>query len=316
MVRLRLTYTLIIMNTHGGRSCGLGLFFTVLLAASLAAQPAEVTINDTIVSPESVTSSRDGAIIFGSTTKGTIYRAAPGAAVADAWIQASTGGLQRVLGVFADDRSQTLWVCSSAPAAARGAAPTSTPTGETGVKSFNLSTGAAKGSYLFPGGTGTCNDMAIAADGTMYATDTAGARVLRLKPGASAMDQWAADPLLTSADGIAVLSDGAVYVNTVATGTLVRLAVGADGTAAAPVKLETSRPIARPDGMRSVSGMVMLLVEGDGHLDEVAIQGNAANIRTLKEGLTGPTAVTLVGNQAYVLEGRTKVTAVAYTPSR
>jgi outer membrane protein assembly factor BamB len=287
-------------------------------ASAARAQQAEVTINDTMVSPESVTSSRDGAIIFGSTTKGTVYRAAPNAAAADAWIQASTAGLQRVLGVFADDAHQTLWVCSSAPPPPRGAAPPATPApaGETGVKSFNLATGAAKGSFAFPGGTGTCNDMAIAADGTLYATDTSGARVLRLKPGATTMDLWAADPLLTSADGIAVLGDGAVYVNTFASGTLVRIAVGAGGAASAPVKLETSRPLVRPDGMRSVTGTTMLLIEGDGHLDEVTIRGTQAEITTIKDGFTGPTAVTLVGNRAYVLEGRTKVTAVPYPAAR
>jgi sugar lactone lactonase YvrE len=280
------------------------------VASTLYAQPAEVTINDTMVSPESVTSSADGAIIFGSTTKGNIYRAPKGATSADVWIEASSAGLQRVLGVFADDAHQTLWVCSSA-APARGGAPAS---GETGVKSFNLATGAQKGSYAFPGGTGTCNDMAIDKAGTLYATDTAGARILRLKAGAGAMDQWAADPLLTSADGIAVMGDGNVYVNTFASGTLVKIPVGADGAAGQPSRLQLSRPLVRPDGMRSISATKMLLIEGDGHLDEVSIQGNAAEITTLKDGFTGPTAVTLVGSTAYVLEGRTKVTAVPYTP--
>ena len=40
------------------------------------------------------------------------------------------------------------------------------------------------------------------------------------------MDVWAADPLLASADGIAVLADGAVYVNTFGSGTLVKIGRG------------------------------------------------------------------------------------------
>ena len=72
----------------------------------------------------------------------------------------------------------------------------------------------------------------------------------------------------------------------------------------------------RPDGMRSVGGMVMLMIEGDGHLDEVTVQGTHEEIKTLKDGFMGPTAVTLVGNQAWALESRTKVTAVPYTPPR
>src|SRR5262245_24506993 len=166
-----------------------------LLSCAIEAQRHEIVVNDTQVFPESVTSTREGAVIFGSTTKGIIYRAATGAASAIPWIQPASGGLQRVLGVFADDRTRVLWVCSSAAPAAPGGAQS----GETAVKSFDLQTGAFKTSYAFPGGTGTCNDIATASDGTMYATDTSGARVLRLKPGATALDQWAADRQLASA---------------------------------------------------------------------------------------------------------------------
>src|SRR4051812_23731135 len=83
---------------------------------------AEVAINDTMVMPESVTSSSDGTIFFGSTTKGNIYRAAPGAAQADVWIEASTTGLSNVLGVLADEKARTLWVCAN-PSGGRGTPP-------------------------------------------------------------------------------------------------------------------------------------------------------------------------------------------------
>jgi hypothetical protein len=59
-----------------------------------------------------------------------------------------------------------------------------------------------------------------------------------------------------------------------------------------------------PDGMRSVGSKTMLLVEGAGRLDEVTINGDKAEIKVVKEGLTGPTAVTLVGGMAYVSEAR------------
>jgi len=73
----------------------------------------------------------------------------------------------------------------------------------------------------------------------------------------------------------------------------------------------------------------MLLVEGAGRLDEVTIAGDKAEIKVLKEGLTGPTAVTLVGNMAYVAEARLserndpakdpgpfRAVAVPYKPSK
>src|SRR6476661_9056770 len=89
------------------------IFLTVValtLSALVRAQDrTEVTINDAGVQAENLTSSQDGTVYFGSTAKGTIYRAAPGAERAEPWIQASTAGLTNVLGVLADDKSHTLW---------------------------------------------------------------------------------------------------------------------------------------------------------------------------------------------------------------
>ena len=56
--------------------------------------------------------------------------------------------------------------------------------------------------------------------------------------------------------------------------------------------------------MRSVGSKTMLLVEGAGRLDEVTINGDKAEIKVIREGLTGPTAVTLTGGMAYVAEAR------------
>jgi len=60
--------------------------------------------------------------------------------------------------------------------------PSSIWSGETALKAFTLKNAALKASYPFPG-NGACNDIAVAPDGTVYATDTSGGRVLRLKKG-------------------------------------------------------------------------------------------------------------------------------------
>lgn len=284
----------------------------LFLAGNAAAQSRpEIEITDTMVSPESLTSAQDGTVFFGSSTKGTIYRAVPGAAKAEAWIQPGNTGLMNVLGVFADDRANTLWVCSSATGGRRGAPVV----GETTLRSYDLRMAAVKGVYPFPGG-GLCNDIAVAQDGTTYATDTTGGRILRLKPGASALDVWASDPLLAIVDGIALLADGAVYVNTFTTGRLLRLQVRPDGSAAPPVQLETSVPFRQPDGLRSVGRNRLLQAEGGGRAAEITINGDKAEVRSLKEGLTGATAITLVGNTAYVLIERLKAVAVPYSAPR
>ncbi|HKV46721.1 MAG TPA: hypothetical protein VJN69_01430 [Candidatus Acidoferrales bacterium] len=268
-------------------------FWTIaLLAASTCfAQSAanDVTISDNSPASESLTSTSDGALIIGSTTKSEIFRAAKGAATADVWIKPGTNGLQRVLGVLADERSGTLWACSSGS--------------PTGLKMFDLKTGASKDSYDFPGGTGLCNDIAIASDGTVYATDTTGGRVLRLKKDATAMDEWVKDLKFNGLDGIAFGDERTIYVNNFFGGTLLRIPIGNDGAAGPVTQVKTSQPITRPDGMRSMGPNTLLLIEG-GHLDRVTVDGDNAKIDVLKGGFDGVTAVTQTGNIAWVLAGK------------
>src|SRR5436309_3159701 len=168
----------------------------------------EIVTSDTAVRPENLTSSRDGTIYFGSTAKGTIYRAAPGAARAEPWILASATGLTNVLGVLADDRTNTLWVCQNATGG-RGGAPV---VGQTALRSFDVTSGAPKGTYPSPPNAGICNDIAVAADGTAYVSESFRGRIHRLRPGATQLEVWVADQQLDVIDGLALLADGAVYV--------------------------------------------------------------------------------------------------------
>jgi len=277
------------------------LVIIVAAAAGLqAADRTEITFTDGKIFPESLTSTKNGTIYFGSLGQDSVYRATGKEEKASVWIQPKSNGLMTVLGVFADEPAGTLWVCASATGG-RGGTPV---VGETALKAFTLKDASFKASYPFPNG-GLCNDIAVAKDGTVYATDTTGARVLRLKKGATAFEAWAADAmLLGTVDGVALLADGNVYVNSVGQGTLLRIPVKADGSAGAITKLETSRPLTQPDGMRSVGSKTMLLVEGAGRLDEVTINGDKAEVKVLREGLTGPTAVTVAGGTAYVAEAR------------
>ena len=264
-----------------------------------AADRAEITFADGRIFPESLTSTKNGDIYFGSLGQDSVYRARSNESQAKTWIQPKSNGLATVLGVFADEKAGVLWVCTSTTGGRNG----QPVAGETALKAFNLKDASFKASYAFPG-NGLCNDIAVAKDGTVYVADTTQARVLRLKKGASALDVWAAEPmLLAGADGIVLLADGNVYVNSVTQSTLLRIDVKKDGSAGPITKLETSRPLQGPDGMRSVGSKTMLLVEG-GRLDEVTINGNKAEIKVLKEGMTGITAVTLTGGTAYVAEAK------------
>jgi len=278
--------------------------------AAPAQTRTEITINDTGVQAENLTSSQDGSVYFGSTAKGTVYRAAPGAAQAEPWILASATGLTNVLGVLADDKTNTLWVCQN-NTGGRGGAPI---VGQTALRSFDLKTGTAKNTYPFPTNGGVCNDMAIAPDGTVYATESFANRIHRLKPGAKELDLWVpADPRLAGVDGIALLADG-VYVNTFFAGLLFRIPVNADGSAGALQQIELSTPLTRPDGLRSVGPQTLIQAEGQGRVAELTVKGNRGEVRVLQEGLTAATGVTVVGGTALVLVERARAAAVLYRP--
>jgi sugar lactone lactonase YvrE len=259
-----------------------------------ASAPKEVTVHEDKPFPESLTSTPDGALIIGSITKSEIFRAPKGATSAEVWIKPGTNGLQRVLGVFADTKSGTLWVCSDK--LAQGA--------PSALKTFDLKTGAAKGSYDFPNDNALCNDIAIGPDGSAYATDTTANRIMRLKKGATALDVWLKDDQLAGVDGIAFGDSSTIYVNTVTTGHLFRIPVGKDGAAGRMSSIKPSQELKNPDGMRSVAKNEFLMIEGAGRLDHVTIEGDGAKIDVLKDGFHGPVAVTRTGDTAWVLEGK------------
>ena len=127
-----------------------------------------------------------------------------------------------------------------------------------------LKSGAAKGTYQLPDATAACaTTWPSPSDGTVYATESFANRIHRLKPGAKELDLWVpADPQLAGVDGIALLADGAVYVNTFFAGRLFRIPVNADGSAGALEPIETSMPLTRPDGLRTVGPQTLIQAEG------------------------------------------------------
>jgi sugar lactone lactonase YvrE len=284
--------------------------FTSFAPLARAQTRTQVTLSDTGVAPENLTSSQDGTVYFGSTTKGTIYRAAPGASQAEPWILASTTGLTNVLGVLADDKRNTLWVCQNSTGG-RGGAPI---VGQTALRSFDLKTGAAKGTYPFPPNSGVCNDIAVSSNGTAYATESFRGRVHRLRPGATALEVWASSEELAVIDGLAFLADGSLYVNNFSTGKLFRIPVNADGSAGTIEPIETSMPLVRPDGLRTAGPRTLIQAEGQGRLAELTVNGNRAEVRVIQDGLTAATGVTVVGNTALVLVERAKAVVLPYRP--
>src|SRR5215470_14349406 len=83
------------------------------VGSAVAGTLPDVVIDDTNVYPESLSAAKDGRLFIGS-IKGIVFRARPGSAKAEPWIKpAPENGLLSLLGVLTDERSGTLWVCSS-----------------------------------------------------------------------------------------------------------------------------------------------------------------------------------------------------------
>lgn len=273
-------------------------------AAPDAAPRGDILIDGTGVHPESVTSTAEGALFTGS-IGGTIYRAAPGETVAKPFIlPTSENGLRSVFGVLADSKSGRLWACS-VPNSFVPRVAGSAPPAPSEVAAFELQTGKLIGRWPFPAPGGTCNDIAIARDGSAYASDTPGGRILRLPKGGSALEVTVSDERLKGIDGLDFGADGALYWNNVQKNELWRVRLPAAGEPAQFTRLAATEKMGGPDGLRHIGGNRFLQAEGtSGRATLITVQGDEARIQVLKDGLNSSPGITLIGNTVYVVEGK------------
>jgi sugar lactone lactonase YvrE len=248
--------------------------------------------------PESLTSSSDGTLYVGSLATGAVVKFAPQSTTSVDLIPAGT--LKGVAGVLADDSTKTLYVCS---------VDTSGQTAST-VQTFDLDTGAHKSTYDFPSAA-FCNDFALDGQHNLYVADSYGS-VYRLANGSgNTLQQWAKDPLLApsseqgfGADGITWDGQGNLFVGMFSDSRLVRIPINANGSAGTVTQINVTPALTNPDGMRALDANTLLLVEGTGQLVKVSVSGTAGTRTVLKDGLNGPTSVTVYKNQYWISEGQ------------
>jgi glucose/arabinose dehydrogenase/mono/diheme cytochrome c family protein len=119
--------------------------------------PAELAVPGQRIFPESLTSTAEGTVMIGSIGARTIFRVKPSSATAEAWIGPDHETTLGVFGVFADDKSDTLWACfSSAHGSDHGSAAS-----PSSLHAYNLKTGKLKARYVLPTAGAFCNDIAI-----------------------------------------------------------------------------------------------------------------------------------------------------------
>lgn len=254
--------------------------------------------------PEGVTVAQDGTFYVGSMEEGCIFRVPPGAKQAEPFIEAGANGLVSVLGLYADETRGVLWACSAD--AGNGKLAGSAPVG---IKAFDLKTGAARGSYDFPGG-GFPNDLTIDPDGNVYVTDSWTPRVLRLAAGGSALEEWINDPQLGveqwSLNGIDFdRHRQVIYTVNQRAGKLFRIAILPDGSAGAVTLMRTSQEVRRPDGLKVVGLDRLATAEGGaGGMALMKITGDVAEVTRVSEGLDQVATFAIYQGSAWVVENQ------------
>jgi len=250
--------------------------------------PDTIALPGDALYPEGIAIAPDGSILVGSLKDGSILRVAPGGSQAETFVAAGDNDLVSTVGLAIDEERGLLWACSN-PAR---------------LVSIDLAGGSVLGGTDLPGGSGFCNDVALAAGGEIYVSDSIEPRVLRLPAGGDQLEPWASDPLFAgdgfNLNGIA-LADGALYAVKYNTGELFRIPIEEDGRAGAPEVVTLSRPLESPDGLREDAGD-LLVVEGGGRLARILLSDG--EVTTLAEELDGPTSVAVSGRDAWVVEGQ------------
>jgi hypothetical protein len=244
--------------------------------------------------PESVTAAPNGDLILGSTGSPKIYRSKKGSDQAVVFVDAGADGAVSFLGVLADAPTNTLWACEIYPSASEDKQ-------RTALRGFDLKTGVAKFRWELPGTPNLCNDFTVGPDKALYISDTFGAKIWRLKPGAAAPEVFSDDRTLLGIDGITFVGN-TLYENNVIFNKLYRVPTDSSGKAGKPVDIWLDKPIKGPDGMRAANGKLFLSENEAGRIDMVTVSGDTATVTVLKQGLAVPTAVEPAGDALWYNE--------------
>jgi sugar lactone lactonase YvrE len=269
------------------------------LVGSLAhtASAAEILIADAKSQPESLTVAPGGVLIVGSASTPFVYKVRPGSTTAEKFVDASAEGAGTFFfGMLADGATNTLWTCQLTPVA--GVTPVQR---HTAVRSFDLTSGAAKIRWNLPGDNSTCNDFAIGPDKALYIADTANSKIYKLPAGAATAELFLEHRALYGIDGITFLN-GTLYVNNVFSNNLYRIPIDTAGKPGQPVDIWMDQPVKGPDGMRAANGKLLVAENGSGKISDITVSGDKASVAVIKEGLNTPTAVEPAGDTVWIAE--------------
>jgi streptogramin lyase len=263
--------------------------------------------------PESVAVGPDGAFYVGSWRQGAVAKLRPGAAEPEVLVPPGSNGLANGQGVLVDAAAGRLWVCSGSMGF------TTVPMTPSALKAYDLATGAPRGSWPMPD-RGYCNDLAQDGRGVLYVTDSLHPRVLRLTPGAAALEVWAEDPALGGGEGgyflngVAVTAEG-LYVSAVAAVPyILRIGLRSDGAADPVTRIPAPRVLKNVDAIRAVAPGRLVLFESnafgtDGPYGSAVtlaqIEGDRiADLETVVGGLNDASSGVVAGGRVWFIESK------------
>jgi sugar lactone lactonase YvrE len=257
--------------------------------------------------PEGVAADGAGALYVGSVATGAIVRAEPCGEVTSFVPRRSGRG---TFGLFVDTDASMLWACDIDPAFASPAA----------LIGYDLATGAEAARHPFPADAVVCNDIAQGADGSLYLTDSFGARILRV-PGATRSDGrpaevWLTHPSFAAAPGAFGLNgitvvDERLFTASFANGSLHRVGIGADGAPIGPVEVALDRPLTGLDGLKAKGARTLFAVENrlfseveQSDLIRIDLAGDRGAVQVIVRDLDAPTTFAATGRNAWIAEGQ------------
>ena len=120
------------------------------------------------------------------------------------FVPSGTGGLWAPLGMRVDPVRRVLWVAAAALPQMADFDPADSL--RSGLFRFDLSGGALTGRFLLPadGAPHALGDVTVTSGGDVYATDSRGPAIYRVRAGADSLERFLESPLLLSAQGLAL----------------------------------------------------------------------------------------------------------------
>lgn len=245
---------------------------------------------------------RDGSFFLGSIHLRRIVKRNSDGQFED-FVSSGRDGLMSVLGMVLDEKRNLLWAASSGLDQSKDLP--SELLGRSGLFAFNPKTGELVHKIMLEGTEHNLGDMALATDGTLYATDTAGQAVYRLKPGATHLEQVIQSPWLRSPQGLCLSADEKhLYV---ADYTFGLFKIDLSSKKIRQLTTKKTMLLAGIDGLKRHGNRLIAIQNGTNPHRVVAWDLNKAGDRLVKEtvlcqnleAFDEPTLGTLVGDQFY-----------------